>query len=370
MATVERRQQTTAEGQPGRVSYRVRWRDPSGKQKSETFTKRRAADRRATEVEHQTLTGSYVDPKAGRITLRSYANEWLASQVGAPGTRQARKDAFELHIFPTFGDQPIASIRPSDVQAWIAGLALGPRASVNTVSKLSSMFGAAISDRVVVENPCLGRKLPKVPKRLVVPPTPDAVGKLAVAMPDEWRLFVALGSGLGLRPGEALGLTVDRVDFLGRQVLVDRQSRRTRGEPLAFGPLKTEASTRILPLPDSVGKAISAHIASQGTGDEGLLIHSATGNHQSNQRLSDMMSAACTRAKIPALRAHDLRHFYASLLIAQGASVKTVQARLGHATAAETLDTYGHLWPDNEEQTRAAIDNVLGMVAYRWPEVG
>jgi integrase len=52
--------------------------------------------------------------------------------------------------------------------------------------------------------------------------------------------------------------------------------------------------------------------------------------------------------------------FYASLLIAHGESVKVVQARLGHASASETLDTYAHLWPDNEERTRAAVDGVLG----------
>ncbi|MEO6121226.1 MAG: tyrosine-type recombinase/integrase, partial [Acidimicrobiales bacterium] len=57
---------------------------------------------------------------------------------------------------------------------------------------------------------------------------------------------------------------------------------------------------------------------------------------------------------------HDLRHFYASLLIHHGESVKVVQARLGHANASETLDTYSHIWPDSEDQTRLAVDSVLG----------
>jgi integrase len=56
----------------------------------------------------------------------------------------------------------------------------------------------------------------------------------------------------------------------------------------------------------------------------------------------------------------DLRHYYASLLIRHAQSVKVVQIRLGHATAAETLDTYSHLWPDAEDQTRQAVDEVLG----------
>ena len=58
-------------------------------------------------------------------------------------------------------------------------------------------------------------------------------------------------------------------------------------------------------------------------------------------------------------RYHDLRHYLASLLIAPGADVKTVQARPRHASAKTTLDTYGHIWPDRDESTRAAIDAVI-----------
>jgi integrase len=57
---------------------------------------------------------------------------------------------------------------------------------------------------------------------------------------------------------------------------------------------------------------------------------------------------------------HDLRHYYASLLIRSGASVKVVQSRLGHASAKTTLDTYGHLFPDEEDRTRDAVDTAFG----------
>ena len=72
---------------------------------------------------------------------------------------------------------------------------------------------------------------------------------------------------------------------------------------------------------------------------------------------------ALKRAGLSGVTMHSLRHFYASLLIRHGESVKTVQARLGHASAAETLDTYSHLWPDSGDRTRAAVDSVLGRVA-------
>lgn len=62
---------------------------------------------------------------------------------------------------------------------------------------------------------------------------------------------------------------------------------------------------------------------------------------------------------------HALRHHFASLLIRHGESVKTVQARLGHASAVETLDTYSHLWPDSDDRTREAVDSVLGSLAVK-----
>jgi integrase len=70
---------------------------------------------------------------------------------------------------------------------------------------------------------------------------------------------------------------------------------------------------------------------------------------------------AAERAGLPEWATpHDLRHYFASVLIFSGASVKTVQARLGHGSAKVTLDVYTHLWPDEEDRTRAAIDGVLG----------
>ena len=75
-----------------------------------------------------------------------------------------------------------------------------------------------------------------------------------------------------------------------------------------------------------------------------------------------MWQPARARAGLPdSVTLHDLRHYYASLLIRHNESVKVVQARLGHSSAAETLDTYSHLWPDSEDRTRLAVDQVLGV---------
>jgi integrase len=77
---------------------------------------------------------------------------------------------------------------------------------------------------------------------------------------------------------------------------------------------------------------------------------------------------AKVRAAPAATGMHDLRHYYASLLIRHGESVKTVQRRLGHATAAETLDTSSHLWPDSGDRTREAVDVILASVPPACPD--
>ena len=71
------------------------------------------------------------------------------------------------------------------------------------------------------------------------------------------------------------------------------------------------------------------------------------------------MQRAIAPACPPWATPHALRHYYASLLIRSGASVKVVQARLGHASAKTTLDVYGHLWPDDEDRTRRAVDDAF-----------
>ena len=104
--------------------------------------------------------------------------------------------------------------------------------------------------------------------------------------------------------------------------------------------------------------ALSQHLTSYPA--EGLVFTNASGSPLRRSAFGTAWRRATTTAGLPGMRFHDLRHYYASLLIHHGVSVRTVQARLGHASAAETLDTYSHLWPASDDQTRQAVDEVLG----------
>ncbi|HEY0889666.1 MAG TPA: tyrosine-type recombinase/integrase [Nocardioides sp.] len=344
--------------------WRARYRDDAGKEHAKHFARKVDAQRWLDEVTASILTGQYVDPRAGKVTFGAYATAWQARQMHRTNTQAAVDSALRVHALPRFGDRPIASIRPSEIQQWVQDLSgkLSPATVRVTYQHLRSVFRAAELDRVIARTPCERVTLPRVERPHVEPLPTAVVLAIQAAMPARWAALVTLMAGTGLRPGEAAGLTIDRVDFLRRILRVDRQLLLTR--PHTFGPPKTRSSVRSVPLPQVVVDALAAHIAAYPPGEHGLIFTGRHGGPVNRDDVARSFKAAARVAGAPATaRLHALRHYYASLLIRHGESVKVVQARLGHASAKETLDTYSHLWPDSEDLTRAAVDEVLGAAA-------
>lgn len=92
-------------------------------------------------------------------------------------------------------------------------------------------------------------------------------------------------------------------------------------------------------------------------GPEGVLITNRIRKIPRRSSFGDCWREAVEKAGLPkGTRFHDLRHYYASTLIAANLNPKSIQRRLGHATISETFDTYGHLFPDDEDLGRGAID--------------
>lgn len=349
--------------------WRARFRDAEGKEHARHFDRKVDARRWLDEVTTAVTMGQYVDPNAGRVTFREAAETWRLSQVHRPSTVQHVETMLRRHAYPTLGDRPLSTIRPSEVQAWVAKLshgqsghrALAPATVAVIHSLVASVMKAAVRDRLLASNPCEGVKLPKRESKRVVPLATDQVERIAETMPTPLRALVVLAAGTGLRQGEALGLTRDRVNFLRREVLIDRQLVGVDGLEPVFGPPKTGASNRVVPLPAVVVDALAAHVAAYDVPPGGLLFTVDDGTPITRQRFGHLWRPVARGAGLPVgVGLHALRHYYASLLIRYGESVKTVQARLGHASAAETLDTYSHLWPDSDDRTREAVDSVLG----------
>ena len=342
--------------------WRARYRDAAGKEHARHFARKVDGQRWLNEVTASIVTGQYVAPTAGRITFREYAEAWRANQAHRPSTQDQVQRHLRRHVYPSIGDMPLSAIMPSHLKAMLKRLSgdLSP-ATVSVVHRhVSAIFKAAVLDRRIASSPCAGVSVPKPRRARVEPVATDTVVAIRSAMPEHLRALVTLAAGTGLRQGEAFGLTVDRVDFLRRRLVVDRQLTTVTGRAPQFGPPKTDAGHRTIPLPAVVVDELAEHLRRFPRGPGGLVFTNGNGDPLRRSAFNTAWRRAASSAGAEGVVFHALRHYYASLLIRHGESVKTVQERLGHASAVETLDTYSHLWPDSDDRTREAVDAVLG----------
>jgi integrase len=224
--------------------WQARWREyPGGPQKTQHFARKIDSERFLDGIRGDLARGMYVDPKAGRVTFREYAEAWRAAQVHRENTRRSVEQHLRLHVYPVLGDRPLQSVRTTDVQALVKLLSeqLEPSTVRVVHGRIMAVFRAAVRDRLIAVTPCLDVKRPDVraSSMLEVLTTAEVLA-LAGAVPDRYWGTVIAGAGLGLRPGELFGLTVDRVDFLRRAVRVDRLLVYRPRSGLELAPLKDE----------------------------------------------------------------------------------------------------------------------------------
>lgn len=337
--------------------WQVRYRDADGKQRSAQFVRKVDAQAFVHTMEADKLRGSYVTPAAGKALFRDFAEQWRASQPHRPQTASLYERLLRLHAYPALGDRALSSVRRSEVQGWVAGLEVAPATVRQVYAVTRTIFRAAVEDKLIAESPCRRIALPELPDATLVPLTVDQVRAVADAAPPDLRALVILAAATGLRSGELLGLTVDRIDFLRRVVSVEQQLVYIAGREPFLGPPKTKASRRTVPVPGFALEALSAHLA-RFPASQGFVFTSASGRPMLRTTLNGRWRRMVRNAGLPdSVKLHHLRHHYASVLIAGGESVKVVQERLGHASAVETLKTYAHLWPDDDERTRSVVES-------------
>lgn len=376
MAMVERR----APRRPGgEVSYRVRYRDPAGVARSKTFRKVSQANVFAATVEADKARGTYVDHTLGRITLGEYAEQWLAMQTFGESTRETTAHRIRGHIVPVLGTTPLAALRTSQVQSWLRAKQqqLAPRTVRTLFATLSSVLSSAVDDERIAKNPCRAGslRLPKVDDRRIVPWTEPQVSALQQALPDRYRVALTLATGLGLRQGEVFGLAVQDVDFLRGTVHVRRQVAIIHSR-LVFA-LPKGRKPRQVPLPESVARQLSAHLQAFPAGTvvlpwetpEGrpevaklVLTSREAGALNRNYVNRSVWKPALRRAGMPDGREqgmHAGRHFYASVQLEAGTSVRALADYLGHSDPGFTLRTYTHLMPAAEGKAKRAVDGVF-----------
>jgi integrase len=343
--------------QRGDGKYQARWIDDQGRERAETFTRKVDARRHLVSVEGAKVDSRYVD-LSNATTVSEYAKQWAAARPHRESTAARTATLIKTHIEATpLGSRRLVALRPSEVQAWATERSrrLAPSTLRLVVGTLRSVFNAAVRDRLVAYNPVIGLSLPRTERQRITPLSVEQVRALAEAMPRRGRAMVIAQAGLGLRVGELLALRIQDVDFLRRTVRVEWQTTIDGNHRV---PPKTPRSRRTVPLPSVVAESLAAHIGEFPPAADGGLFTTLHGLPWRHEYYGQRTFAKAVRsANLPtSTTTHDLRHHYASVLLAAGESVIAVAERLGHENATLVLTTYGHLMPDSEDRTRRAIE--------------
>jgi integrase len=346
------------QGRTGR-RWRARYRGPDGRIRSRSFDRKVDADRWLVARLGSIDRGDWIAPEAGDIPLSEAAADWLSGLDIKPKTRAGYESLLRSRVLPVFGDLPLNRITPAMVRNWIADMSTeGLSASRIKQAKqvLSAPLELAVVDGVIARSPTSGVKAPTVRRREQRFLTADQVTLLAASAEDTQDgagLVVETLAWVGMRWGELVALRRSRVHLLRRRIEI-AEAATELGSDLSWGTPKTH-ERRLVTMPAFLADQLAPRLGD--IPDDGLVFTAPNGGPlRSSPFRQQIWKPAVEAAGLDPLRIHDLRGTAASLMISSGANIKAVQRQLGHASAAMTLDLYGHLYEDDLDALADALD--------------
>lgn len=219
---------------------------------------------------------------------------------------------------------------------------------------LAKVLDSAVKSSRLGRNVTEQTELPTIERREQRFLTPAEVSRLDDAIDPRYRALVLVGAYGGLRPGEMYALRRSRVDLLAGTVEVAETLTEVSGH-LHFGPPKTRAGHRVVPLPRTVVSELEGHVAPIGA-DELVFTAPKGGPIRRGQFRKRKWLAAVESAEVTPLRIHDLRHTAVAFWIAAGASPSEIARRAGHTSVSVVLDRYGHLLPTTDDAVTDRLD--------------
>lgn len=325
--------------------------------------------------------GDYFQPS--KMTLARWVEIWLQEYTGDKKylTVKHYKAQCKTHIVPSLGAVKLSELAPPQIQAFYNGLqrdGLAAKSVRNIHGILTKCLSTAVQVGYLRSNPASMVTLPKVEKKEIHPLTDEQVKDfLRVSVGDEYEILLKVILFTGLRESEAIGLTWDCIDFKAGTVKVCKQLQK---RPLSdggftFAPLKNDKSRTLRPAHfvlellerrkrEQAAQRLKVVELWEGwhTAEEqknALVFTTATGGNLSPQTVYNHYKKLAVKIGAPDSRVHDLRHTFAVLSLQNGDDVKTVQGNLGHATAAFTLDVYGHVSERMKEDSAARMEKYI-----------
>ena len=317
------------------------------------------------------------------MTLSRWVEIWLQEYTGDKKylTVKHYKAQCKTHIVPSLGAVKLSELAPPQIQAFYNGLqrdGLAAKSVRNIHGILTKCLSTAVQVGYLRSNPASMVTLPKIEKKEIHPLTDEQVKDfLRVSAGDEYEILLKVILFTGLRESEAIGLTWDCIDFKAGAVKVCKQLQK---RPLSdggftFAPLKNDKSRSLRPAHfvldllerrkrEQAAQRLKAGELWEGwhTAEEqksALVFTTATGGNLSPQTVYNHYKRLAVKIGAPDSRVHDLRHTFAVLSLQNGDDVKTVQGNLGHATAAFTLDVYGHVSERMKEDSAARMEEYI-----------
>ena len=325
--------------------WQVRYRDPSGKERSRNFERKVDANRFASTVVADVARGDYLDPTLAKLTVSEFAKRWQSTRGHlALATLDQDRHFLRSLILPTFGPHPVGSVRPSEVAVWLSQLEVAPATKAKALQKLAAVLGMAVADGAIKANPCDGIARPTQRSRRDGRALSDhevaAVLSAAERVDVRTAAMVWLMAHAGLRIGEVLALR--RTD-LDRGMLHIRGSMSRRE---GVRPVKGRDGRRDIPIGTALEERLRRHLRAQRVASvEGWLFCAPQGGRVRYDNWRARTWRRIVReARIGDVRAHDLRHTVATrLFVVDGWTVPQVQAYLGHVDPTVTLKVYTHV---------------------------
>ena len=337
-------------------------RSITGKTQKEVAQKLKAATAAIDE-------GTYTAPS--KMTVAQWLDIWTAEYLGAvkPRTVDNYKGVVKARIKPGLGAVKLDALNPHTIQSYYNGLTkegLAPKTVKNIHGILHKALQQAVSNGYIKTNPADRCILPRPVRRELKPLDEDMITAFLRAIQGhQFEELFTVTLFTGMREGEALGLLWDCVDLTKGTITVDKQLQLIRGSRGQYQIVPTKNSkSRTLALAPTVTATLKRVRLRQLENrlrygecyeNSGFVFTDELGHHLSASSVYKSFKKVMEQIGSPETRFHDLRHSYAVASIRSGNDIKTVQENLGHATAAFTLDVYGHV---TEKMKREGADQL------------
>jgi integrase len=341
--------------------WQARYKGPDGIDRAapNTFATKTDAEVWLTRQEAEILDGDWLDPDAGNVLLADFGASWIAERPNLrPKTAQTYEGLLRIHIVPALGGIKVAHIKERTIRRWRTSLldsGVGPVTVAKAYRLLKAILNTAVDDGLIKRNPCRikGAGQEHSPERPVL--ALAEVFALADAFDRRYRLLILLAVFCSLRWGELAALTRSALDVDTETLIVRAGVVELKTGALVTGPPKSEASNRMLTIPDFLVMDVAEHLDTfTGPGPGALVFTGPKGAQLRRSNFSRQWNAATEAAGLSGFHFHDLRHTGNQLANDEGASLRELMDRMGHSTTRAAL-IYQHRSKRRDQMLADAI---------------